>query len=131
MFVARRLSWSCSFGARSDRHTPPPHTPLCYLPSRICDAQIRDNVGVLVEAGLLQDGGSHIAVFQDLEAEAINRATLNESLEKDIVKLSTTLERVRRHHDYLQEQLEQYNTYLQNVRKNQGSAAEVAVGTSA
>lgn len=59
---------------------------------------------------------NYAGFLRDIALEVANRAEIREQQRKEIKRLTQTLRNLRKHQKYLNEQIQQYNEYLQDCR---------------
>jgi hypothetical protein len=78
--------------------------------------KILDNIKVLEQEGLVTKADNYSGFLRDIALEVANRAEIREQQRKEIKRLTQTLRNLRKHQKYLNEQIQQYNEYLQDCR---------------
>tara|TARA_R110002050_G_scaffold221996_1_gene357888 strand:+ start:1084 stop:1503 length:420 start_codon:yes stop_codon:yes gene_type:complete len=76
---------------------------------------ILENIGLLEREGLLNKADNYEGFIRDVALEVINRNSIREQQKKEVIRLQTTLKNLRFHQDYLQDQIKEYNSYLDDV----------------
>jgi len=78
--------------------------------------KILDNISTLEKEELINKGDNYATFLRDIALEVANRAEIREQQRKEIKRLSQTLRNLRKHQKYLNDQIQQYNDYLQDCR---------------
>jgi Ras GTPase-activating-like protein IQGAP2/3 len=74
------------------------------------------NCAQLVEAGVMSEADNYATLREDAIQELINYEQQLEKTEGDIVRLKEVLRSIHEHNHFVQQQLEAYKEYLNNVR---------------
>jgi len=89
-------------------------------------SKILENIATLEKEGKLSKSDRYESFVHDIAVEVTNRAAIREQQKREILRLKTTLEELRRHQKYVNEQIEQYQAYLQTAReKHYGGVGKV------
>lgn len=78
--------------------------------------KILDNIKQLETDGIISKKDDYSEFLRDIALEVANRAEIREQQRKEIKRLTQTLRNLRKHQKYLNEQIEEYNKYLQACR---------------
>jgi len=78
--------------------------------------KIMENIKALETGGMISSSDRYAAFLRDISLEVANRAEIREQQKKEIKRLNTTLRNLKKHQKYLNEQIQQYNGYLQDCR---------------
>jgi len=78
--------------------------------------KILENIKTLEAEGLISKLDNYASFLRDIALEVANRAQIREQQRKEIKRLTATLKNLRKHQKYLNEQIQQYNNYLQDCR---------------
>lgn len=78
--------------------------------------KIMENIKALEGEGLISKIDNHAGFLKDIALEVANRQQIREQQRKEVKRLSQTLKNLTKHQKYLNEQIEQYNNYLQDAR---------------
>ena len=76
---------------------------------------ILENIALLEKDGMLNKGDNYEGFIRDVALEVINRNAIREQQKKEVVRLQTTLKNLRLHQSYLEDQIKEYNSYLDDV----------------
>ena len=87
---------------------------------------ITTNIGDLVTAGLIREDDGYAQLRKDAMQELLNYEKQVDKSNADINLLSQVIGNIREHNTFLQQQLEVYKEYLENVRQNCSSSKPVA-----
>jgi Ras GTPase-activating-like protein IQGAP2/3 len=79
--------------------------------------QILENISKLEEAGKVSKSDRYQSFVHDIALEVANRNAIREQQKKEIARLKATLESLREHQKYVNEQISQYQEYLRNARE--------------
>mmetsp|Transcript_17716 Transcript_17716/g.53103 ORF Transcript_17716/g.53103 Transcript_17716/m.53103 type:complete len:779 (+) Transcript_17716:136-2472(+) len=77
-----------------------------------------ENCAQLVELGVLSEADNYSTLREDAIQELINYEEQLDKTEGDIVRLKEVLRSIHEHNHFLQQQMEAYKEYLDNVRAN-------------
>uniref|UniRef100_A0A7S4PCN8 Ras-GAP domain-containing protein n=1 Tax=Paramoeba aestuarina TaxID=180227 RepID=A0A7S4PCN8_9EUKA len=86
--------------------------------------QMRSNCKKLVEMSLLSEGDNYDQLRIDAFKGLKNFEEQLDRVESDMQRLKAVLSNIHEHNHFLQQQLKAYKEYLENVRKNCGSASK-------
>jgi len=78
--------------------------------------KIFDNITVLEKDNVITKNDNYSSFLRDIALEVANRQAVREQQRKEIKRLTQTLRNLRKHQKYLNEQIQQYNDYLQDCR---------------
>jgi len=78
--------------------------------------KILENIKTLEAEGFISKTDNYASFLRDIALEVANRAQIREQQRKEIKRLTQTLKNLRKHQKYLNEQIQQYNNYLQDCR---------------
>ncbi|EFA79526.1 RasGTPase-activating protein [Heterostelium album PN500] len=78
--------------------------------------KILDNLKKLEEYNLTTHTDNYASFLKAVALEVVNRAEIREQQKKEKQRLTTSLNNLRKHQKYLNEQITQYNQYLQDCR---------------
>eukprot|EP01132_Coremiostelium_polycephalum_P009313 gene9313-11415_t len=78
--------------------------------------KILDNLKKLEEYNLTTHQDNYASFLKAVALEVVNRAEIREQQKKEKQRLTTSLNNLRKHQKYLNEQIAQYNQYLQDCR---------------
>jgi Ras GTPase-activating-like protein IQGAP2/3 len=78
--------------------------------------KILENIKTLEAEGFITKADNYASFLRDIALEVANRAEIREQQRKEIKRLTQTLRNLRKHQKYLNEQIQQYNDYLQDCR---------------
>ncbi|EAL63601.1 RasGTPase-activating protein [Dictyostelium discoideum AX4] len=78
--------------------------------------KILDNLKKLEEYNLTTSADNYSSFLKAVALEVVNRAEIREQQKKEKQRLTTSLNNLRKHQKYLNEQIAQYNQYLQDCR---------------
>eukprot|EP01117_Protostelium_nocturnum_P020952 TRINITY_DN97_c0_g1_i1.p1 TRINITY_DN97_c0_g1~~TRINITY_DN97_c0_g1_i1.p1 ORF type:complete len:852 (-),score=397.92 TRINITY_DN97_c0_g1_i1:65-2620(-) len=78
--------------------------------------RILDNIKILEAEGYITKEDNYASFLRDIALEVANRAQIREQQRKEIKRLTQTLKNLRKHQAYLNDQIQQYNNYLQDCR---------------
>jgi len=78
--------------------------------------KILENIKTLEAEGFISKQDNYASFLRDIALEVANRAQIREQQRKEIKRLTQTLKNLRKHQKYLNEQIQQYNNYLQDCR---------------
>eukprot|EP00027_Filamoeba_sp_ATCC50430_P012203 CAMPEP_0168574896 /NCGR_PEP_ID=MMETSP0413-20121227/19350_1 /TAXON_ID=136452 /ORGANISM="Filamoeba nolandi, Strain NC-AS-23-1" /LENGTH=918 /DNA_ID=CAMNT_0008608319 /DNA_START=71 /DNA_END=2824 /DNA_ORIENTATION=+ len=78
--------------------------------------KVLENIKTLEGEGLISKNDNHAAFLKDIALEVANRQQIREQQRKEVKRLSQTLKNLTKHQKYLNEQIQQYNDYLQDAR---------------
>jgi len=78
--------------------------------------KILDNIKSLETEGFITKSDNYGGFLRDIALEVANRAEIREQQRKEIKRLNQTLRNLRKHQKYLNDQIQQYNNYLQDCR---------------
>ncbi|EGG17353.1 RasGTPase-activating protein [Cavenderia fasciculata] len=78
--------------------------------------KILDNLKKLEEYNLTTHADNYASFLKAVALEVVNRAEIREQQKKEKQRLTTSLNNLRKHQKYLNEQITQYNQYLQDCR---------------
>jgi len=78
--------------------------------------KILENLTSLETEGLISKADNYGGFLRDIALEVANRQEIREQQRKEIKRLNQTLKNLRKHQKYLNDQIEQYNNYLQDCR---------------
>jgi len=79
--------------------------------------KIGESMKSLETEGLITKSDEYAGFLRDIALEVANRAEVRLQQKKEIKRLTQTLKNLRKHQKYLDEQIEQYNNYLQDARR--------------
>ncbi|KYQ88346.1 RasGTPase-activating protein [Tieghemostelium lacteum] len=78
--------------------------------------KILDNLKKLEEYNLTTSQDNYASFLKAVALEVVNRAEIREQQKKEKQRLTTSLNNLRKHQKYLNEQISHYNQYLQDCR---------------
>eukprot|EP01114_Cavostelium_apophysatum_P024750 TRINITY_DN97_c0_g1_i1.p1 TRINITY_DN97_c0_g1~~TRINITY_DN97_c0_g1_i1.p1 ORF type:complete len:949 (-),score=375.35 TRINITY_DN97_c0_g1_i1:141-2822(-) len=78
--------------------------------------KILENIKTLEKEELVSKEDNYAGFLRDIALEVANRAEIREQQRKEIKRLNQTLRNLRKHQKYLNDQIQQYNDYLQDCR---------------
>eukprot|EP01117_Protostelium_nocturnum_P002977 TRINITY_DN13906_c0_g1_i1.p1 TRINITY_DN13906_c0_g1~~TRINITY_DN13906_c0_g1_i1.p1 ORF type:complete len:845 (-),score=237.82 TRINITY_DN13906_c0_g1_i1:97-2631(-) len=78
--------------------------------------KILENIKTLEVEQFISKADNYASFLRDIALEVANRAQIREQQRKEIKRLNQTLKNLRKHQKYLNEQIKQYNDYLQDCR---------------
>lgn len=78
--------------------------------------KILENIKTLEAEGFITKRDNYSSFLKDIALEVANRQEIREQQRKEIKRLQQTLRNLRKHQKYLNEQIQQYNDYLQDCR---------------
>lgn len=78
--------------------------------------KILENIKSLETEGFITKADNYAGFLRDIALEVANRAEIREQQRKEIKRLTQTLRNLRKHQKYLNDQIQQYNDYLQDCR---------------
>jgi hypothetical protein len=78
--------------------------------------KILENIKTLEAEGMITKDDNYSSFLRDIALEVANRAEIREQQRKEIKRLTQTLRNLRKHQKYLNDQITQYNEYLQDCR---------------
>jgi len=78
------------------------------------------NIKKLEAEGMVTGADNYAAFLRAIALEVANRQEIRDQQRKEIKRLTAALRNLRKHHDYMREQIEQYNTYLKDVLLHYG-----------
>jgi len=78
--------------------------------------KILENIKSLENEGLISKSDNYASFLRDIALEVANRNEIRDQQRKEIKRLTKTLTNLRKHQKYLNEQIQQYNEYLQDCR---------------
>eukprot|EP00005_Dracoamoeba_jomungandri_P001282 CAMPEP_0174252074 /NCGR_PEP_ID=MMETSP0439-20130205/1701_1 /TAXON_ID=0 /ORGANISM="Stereomyxa ramosa, Strain Chinc5" /LENGTH=892 /DNA_ID=CAMNT_0015332565 /DNA_START=22 /DNA_END=2700 /DNA_ORIENTATION=- len=79
--------------------------------------KILENINRLEKEGRLSKTDRYESFVHDISLEVANRAQIREQQKKEIDRLKTTLTNLRKHQSYVNDQISQYQEYLQQCRE--------------
>eukprot|EP00008_Paramoeba_atlantica_P012607 CAMPEP_0201488422 /NCGR_PEP_ID=MMETSP0151_2-20130828/18137_1 /ASSEMBLY_ACC=CAM_ASM_000257 /TAXON_ID=200890 /ORGANISM="Paramoeba atlantica, Strain 621/1 / CCAP 1560/9" /LENGTH=834 /DNA_ID=CAMNT_0047873709 /DNA_START=70 /DNA_END=2574 /DNA_ORIENTATION=+ len=79
--------------------------------------QILENMNLLAKEGVLTKEDNYESFLQDVAQDIINRNSIREQQKKEILRLQTTLKNLRLHQAFLEDQIKEYNGYLDDLLK--------------
>jgi len=80
---------------------------------------VRKNLAVLAKAKLVSEEDDYQSFVKDLAMEVANRATIRERQKKEIARLKAVLAKLQKQSTFTEEQLVEYDKYLQDALKKQ------------
>eukprot|EP00211_Chloroparvula_japonica_P005130 CAMPEP_0119131044 /NCGR_PEP_ID=MMETSP1310-20130426/9300_1 /TAXON_ID=464262 /ORGANISM="Genus nov. species nov., Strain RCC2339" /LENGTH=838 /DNA_ID=CAMNT_0007121595 /DNA_START=153 /DNA_END=2669 /DNA_ORIENTATION=+ len=99
---------------------------------------ILKNLGTLESDGMLSKADNYEGFIRDVALEVINRNAIRDQQKKEVVRLQTTLKNLQFHQTYLEDQIKEYNSYLEDVlqsfyqqptsKKKKGKSGESKIG---
>merc|ERR1712000_491660 len=89
--------------------------------------KIFENLKNLEGEGTVTKDDNYAEFLREIALEVANRAAVREQQKKEIKRLTTTLSNLRQHQDYLNTQIEQYQSYLQDCRVKQAAGKDKKV----
>jgi len=78
--------------------------------------KIFDNITTLEKDNVVTKNDNYSSFLRDIALEVANRQAVREQQRKEIKRLTQTLRNLRKHQKYLNDQIQQYNDYLQDCR---------------
>jgi len=78
---------------------------------------VNKNLLVLEKAKLVSKDDDYRSFVHDIAIEVANRAAIRERQKKEIARLQTTLDRLKKNTKFTEEQISDYNKYLQDALK--------------
>jgi len=78
--------------------------------------KILENIKTLELDGLVTKTDNYSGFLRDIALEVVNRAELREQQRKEVKRLNQALRNLQKHQKYLNDQIQQYNDYLQDCR---------------
>jgi len=78
--------------------------------------KILENILLLEKEELINKADNYASFLRDIALEVANRAEIREQQRKEIKRLNQTLRNLRKHQKYLNDQIQNYNDYLQDCR---------------
>jgi len=78
--------------------------------------KVLESIAKLEKAGKVSKADRYQQLVSDIGKEVANRNAVREQQKREIMRLRGTLEEMRTHQKYANEQLEQYKEYLKNAR---------------
>lgn len=87
---------------------------------------ISNNIKDLVAAGMIKEEDGYAQLRKDAMQELLNYEKQLEKTNSDIAALTSVITNIREHNSFLQQQLEVYKEYLENVRQNCSSSKPAA-----
>jgi len=79
--------------------------------------KILENIAKLEKEGRLSKSDRYESFVHDISLEVANRAAIREQQKKEIERLTNTLNNLRKHQAYVNDQIAQYQEYLQKCRE--------------
>eukprot|EP01097_Dermamoeba_algensis_P011632 TRINITY_DN906_c0_g1_i1.p1 TRINITY_DN906_c0_g1~~TRINITY_DN906_c0_g1_i1.p1 ORF type:complete len:553 (+),score=155.09 TRINITY_DN906_c0_g1_i1:898-2556(+) len=89
--------------------------------NRTLSAQINrvlENIQILEQAGLVSKNDNYESFVRDIALEVANRNAIKEQQKKEIQRLTTTLESLQKHSAYVNEQITDYTSYMNECREH-------------
>lgn len=83
------------------------------------------NLQKLEENNLISKKDKYTSLLKDVALEAANRAERREQQQKEIARLRATLKNLKKHQDYMNDQIQEYQNYLDLCRKNSLARAKL------
>jgi len=87
--------------------------------NRVLSGQINrvlENIQKLETFGLVTKNDNYESFVRDIALEVANRNTIREQQKKEIVRLTNTLESLQKHSSYINEQISDYTSYMNECR---------------
>jgi Ras GTPase-activating-like protein IQGAP2/3 len=82
-------------------------------------ATVLKNLVLLEKAGMCTSKDDYQSFVHDLAIEVANRAAIRERQKKEIARLTTTLNKLKKNTQFLSEQIAEYEKYLEDALKKQ------------
>jgi len=79
--------------------------------------KILSNMGELEREGLVSTDDNYESFVHDVALEVANRRAIREQQRKEIARLKNTLGNLKKHQQYLDEQIDDYNAYLKSCKE--------------
>lgn len=79
--------------------------------------KILENIAKLEKEGRLSKNDRYESFVHDISLEVANRAVIREQQKREIERLTQTLTSLRKHQSYVNDQISQYQEYLQKARE--------------
>eukprot|EP01090_Pellita_catalonica_P007057 TRINITY_DN175_c0_g1_i1.p1 TRINITY_DN175_c0_g1~~TRINITY_DN175_c0_g1_i1.p1 ORF type:complete len:924 (-),score=207.35 TRINITY_DN175_c0_g1_i1:100-2871(-) len=79
--------------------------------------KVLENIAKLEQAGRLSKSDRYESFVHDISLEVANRAAIREQQKREIQRLSKTLTELRKYQGYVEDQITQYEEYLQTARQ--------------
>lgn len=83
------------------------------------------NLETLEQNGLVSKKDKYTSLLRDVALEAANRAERREQQQKEIARLRATLKNVKKHQEYMINQIKEFQSYLDTCRKNSIARAKM------
>jgi hypothetical protein len=80
--------------------------------------KILENIAKLEKVGRLSKTDRYESFVRDISKEVANRRIIREQQKKEIDRLKGTLASLRKHQQYINDQISQYQKYLQKIKGN-------------
>eukprot|EP01098_Paradermamoeba_levis_P003689 TRINITY_DN1650_c0_g1_i4.p1 TRINITY_DN1650_c0_g1~~TRINITY_DN1650_c0_g1_i4.p1 ORF type:complete len:515 (+),score=188.55 TRINITY_DN1650_c0_g1_i4:165-1547(+) len=80
--------------------------------------QVLENIQKLEADGLLSKNDNYESFVHDVALEVANRNVIKEQQKKEIYRLTTTLESLQKHSQYINEQIVDYTRYLNDCKEH-------------
>jgi len=85
--------------------------------------RILENLGQLEREGKISKQDNYESFLRDIALEVANRKVIREQQRREVARLKNTLEGLTKHQTYLDDQIKQYQTYLEDCKKKQYAVA--------
>jgi len=85
--------------------------------------RILENLGKLERDGKISKSDNYESFLRDIALEVANRKVIREQQRREVARLTNTLEGLNKHAKYLDEQIKQYQAYLEDCKKKQYAVA--------
>jgi len=82
-----------------------------------------ENLGKLEREGRVSKNDNYESFLRDIALEVANRKVIREQQRREVARLTNTLEGLTKHAKYLDEQIKQYQAYLEDCKKKQYAVA--------
>jgi len=92
--------------------------------------KVQDNLKKLEERGLVSASDNYASFLRAVALEVANRQSIREQQKKEVRRLEATVKNLRTHQTYINDQIKQYNDYLQDVRTKQISKSKKKTSSS-
>lgn len=83
------------------------------------------NLEKLEELGLVQKADKYTSLLKDVAIEVANRAERREAQQKEIARLKSALKNLKKHGEFMENQIAEFERYLDSCRKNSLARAKV------
>jgi len=80
---------------------------------------VQKNLSILEKAGLVNPKDDYAQFIHDLALEVANRASIRERQKKEIQRLTTTLNKLKKNSQFTSEQIAEYEKYFEDALKKQ------------